>query len=218
VTRPVVVERVTTSHGELVLRRDGEDYEVIANGVFLMDTRDGRSERLLVTAALDRHTQPRHVLVAGLGVGFSLAVAVADPRVEQVTVVEREPSVVRWHASHLAARSGGSLDDARVTLFEGDVARLLRDSRECHDVICLDVDNGPQWTVSPDNAALYDDDGTALLVSRLRPGGILSVWSAAPAPAYLSVLERHLTGVEALGVAVPRGEPDVVMLGRRHPR
>jgi hypothetical protein len=53
-----VVERVTTPRGELVLRRDGEHFEVISNGVFLMDTRDGRSERLLVTAALAAHADP----------------------------------------------------------------------------------------------------------------------------------------------------------------
>src|SRR4051794_17590686 len=45
-----VVERVTTPRGELVLRRAGEHLEVISNGVFLMDTRDGRSERLLARA------------------------------------------------------------------------------------------------------------------------------------------------------------------------
>ena len=45
---PVVLDRVTTPRGELVLRRSGADFEVISNGMFLMDTRDGRSERLLV--------------------------------------------------------------------------------------------------------------------------------------------------------------------------
>ncbi|NDU77964.1 spermidine synthase, partial [Actinomadura sp. DSM 109109] len=37
--------------GELVLRRVDGDYEIISNGVFLMDTRNGESERLLVRAA-----------------------------------------------------------------------------------------------------------------------------------------------------------------------
>ena len=33
-------------------------YEIIANGCFLMDTSDGRSERLLVDAALDALRRP----------------------------------------------------------------------------------------------------------------------------------------------------------------
>src|SRR6266550_786837 len=51
---PQVLERVVTRRGELVLRKSGAEFEIISNGVFLMDTRDGRSERLMVTAALAR--------------------------------------------------------------------------------------------------------------------------------------------------------------------
>ena len=39
----VVVERVVTPRGELVLRRAQAQYEIIHNGVFLMDTRNGAS-------------------------------------------------------------------------------------------------------------------------------------------------------------------------------
>ncbi|MQS06762.1 spermidine synthase, partial [Streptomyces sp. IF17] len=48
---PRVVDRRVGSLGELVLRRHGGVFQVIANGCFLMDTSDGRSERLLVRAA-----------------------------------------------------------------------------------------------------------------------------------------------------------------------
>ncbi|HZD38268.1 MAG TPA: hypothetical protein VE664_06480 [Actinomycetes bacterium] len=49
---PKILERVSGRLGELVLRGDGADFEVISNGVFLMDTRNGASERLLVRVAL----------------------------------------------------------------------------------------------------------------------------------------------------------------------
>ena len=104
---PTVVARVTTERGELVLRRVGDDFEVISNGTFLMDTRDGRSERLLVDAALQRHPAPREVLIGGLGVGFSVVAALADAPVDRVTVVEVEQAVVDWHDTHLADVSGG---------------------------------------------------------------------------------------------------------------
>ena len=57
-----------------MLRRVGDDLEVVSNGIFLMDTRDGGSERALVRAALPRTAAPE-LLVGGLGVGFSLAEA-----------------------------------------------------------------------------------------------------------------------------------------------
>jgi spermidine synthase len=212
-SQPVVVERVTTPRGELVLRRDGEHFEVISNGVFLMDTRNGRSERRLVRAALELHPEPARVLIGGLGVGFSLVEALSDPRVAQIDVVEIEPAVVGWHRTHLAAYSAGALDVApRVRLVVGDITDALRTMTSRYDVICLDVDNGPGWTVTATNAALYGDDGTALVASRLSAGGILSVWSASRVPAYEAVLGRHFSSVQTHDIMVARGEPDVVIV------
>lgn len=46
------LDRREGPYGEVVLRERGEHFEIIANGCFLMDTSDGRSERLLIDAAL----------------------------------------------------------------------------------------------------------------------------------------------------------------------
>src|SRR3954471_20013401 len=81
-----LLERVETARGELVLRRAGEHFEVISNGVFLMDTRDGRSERMLVRAALETVPGARSMLIGGLGVGFSLLEAVSDPQLDRIDV------------------------------------------------------------------------------------------------------------------------------------
>jgi spermidine synthase len=209
---PDVLERLITPRGELVLRRRGEHFEVISNGTFLMDTRNGESERLLVTAALARHHRPATMLIGGLGVGFSVAEALADERVERAVVVEIEPAIVDWHRRHLGAYSAGTLHDPRTTIVIDDLAHHLRATPDRYDLICLDIDNGPQWTVTTDNAALYDDIGTALIASRLAPQGILSVWSAARSPSYESILRRHFADLVVHEVAVPRGRPDVVIV------
>jgi spermidine synthase len=202
-----VVERVTTPRGELVLRRDGEHFEVISNGVFLMDTRDGRSERLLVTAALAAHADPRTLLIGGLGVGFSLAAAVADSRLREITVVEIEPTLVDWYEHKLG---GTAHHDPRVAVAIGDIS----EHTGSYDVICLDVDNGPDWTVTRSNSTLYDDAGTARLASQLNDNGMLAVWSAHEVPSYEELLRRHFNEVQVLTVDVPRGEPDAVYVAR----
>jgi spermidine synthase len=205
----VTVERLDTPRGELVLRRDGDHHEIVSNGMFLMDTRDGRSERELVRAAIRGHGA--RVLVGGLGVGFTLAEALSlDPAA--VTVVEIEPAVVRWNREHLGR--AGLLDDPRVTAVVDDLAAFLgRDGPE-YDAICLDVDNGPEWTVTVDNAALYADPGLSAVDRRLAPGGTLAVWSAARAPAFEARLRERYRTVEVREIPVPRGEPDVVWAAR----
>lgn len=208
----MIVDRVTTERGELVLRRDGDHYEVISNGTFLMDTRNGESERLLVAAAIAACESPRSVLIGGLGVGFSLVEALRDDRVETVTVVEIEPTILGWHRTHLASLTAPALADSRTTVLLADLIGHLQSAATTYDVICLDIDNGPDWTVTTNNASLYDDVGTRLVAARLAPGGVLAVWSAAASTTYVSTLRRHFARVDVHPVPVPRGEPDVVMI------
>jgi spermidine synthase len=202
-----VIDRAVTERGEIVLRRRGDDYEIISNGVFLMDTRNGESERLLVSAALDACAAPDDVLIGGLGVGFSLDEAVRSASPKSISVVEIEPTVITWHRDHFGA---SGLADPRVRVVRADLMDHLTGRADEYDVICLDVDNGPEWTVTDDNRAIYGDHGLSLLRSRLRPGGVLAVWSAAESSAFASRLAAKFGRVTTMRVPVPRGAPAVV--------
>lgn len=206
------LDRRETARGELVLREVDGAYEVISNGVFLMDTRAGGSERLLATAALGGRTAPCRVLVGGLGVGFTLAAALAHPACGPVTVVEVEPAVVEWQERYLGALAGHPLTDPRVDVVCANLIGWLADGRSAYDVVLLDIDNGPHWTVTPDNRRLYDDGGLALVASRLAAGGTVAVWSAAADPEFAARLGARFGGLREHRVPVARGEPDVVYL------
>jgi spermidine synthase len=207
----VVVERVVTPRGELVLRRAQAQHEIIHNGVFLMDTRNGASERLLVRAALDACRQPRvRILIGGLGVGFSLDEALGHRAVTEVTVIEVEEAIIRWHATHFGAHAATALEDPRTRVVNADLTAWLVDGADQFDAICLDVDNGPDWTVAVGNAVLYTEEGLSLLGRRLVPGGVLAVWSAMAAPAFEAALRQHFISVQVHLVEVPRGDPDHV--------
>ncbi|MGH3930364.1 MAG: spermidine synthase [Pseudonocardiaceae bacterium] len=211
-----MVERVVGHCGELALLRRGPHHEIVANGVFLMDTRDGASERLLVTAAADCMPPPGRILIAGLGVGFSLAAALAHPAVHEVHVVEREPAVLRWNLGPLAPVHNDALRDRRTHSYEVDVvAWLIEAASASLDAICLDVDNGPDWLVTPGNGWLYENSGLRTAARVLSPGGVLAIWSAARSPALVARLAGCFAEVVTLEVPVVRGAPDVVVLGRR---
>jgi spermidine synthase len=209
---PQVLARVDGVCGELVLRRAGPHHEIIANGVFLMDTRNGESERLMVRAAADRMPAGGRLLVGGLGVGFSLREALAHPSVGEVVVVEREPVVIEWNTAYLD--NAGPLADPRVRVVCADLLTWLPEAGQ-FAALCLDIDNGPDWTVDEGNAALYSSTGLAMLAEALVPGGVLAVWSAGAAPEFTAALARDLGPVETLEIPVPRGEPDRVFLAAR---
>jgi spermidine synthase len=208
---PQVLARVDGVCGELVLRRAGPYHEIIANGVFLMDTRNGESERLLVRAAADRMPAGGRLLVGGLGVGFSLREALTHPSVGEVVVVEREPAVIEWNTAYLD--NAGPLADPRVRVVRADLLDWLPAAGR-FAALCLDIDNGPDWTVDEGNAALYSPTGLAMLAGALVPGGVLAVWSAGAAPAFTAALAHDFGPVETLEIPVPRGEPDRVFLAR----
>ncbi|MEV0262515.1 spermidine synthase [Streptomyces sp. NPDC050617] len=231
---PVTLERREGPYGEVVLRRrpaggaaskgpgaTGDAvYEIIANGCFLMDTSDGRSERLLVDAALTALPPERPapaLLIGGLGVGFSLARAAAEPRWGRIAVVEREQAVIDWHlAGPLAAVSAGALADPRTEILHTDLVAYVRTAPHAYDALCLDIDNGPEWTVTEENGGLYSPAGLAACRARLNPGGVLAVWSAQPSPAFDEALRNAgFTGVRTEEIAVARGVPDVVHLAVR---
>jgi spermidine synthase len=207
----------------VALRRRGECFEIIANGCFLMDSSDGRSERLMVSAALGMLARPHgaSVLIGGLGMGFSLAAACTDPRPGRIRVVEREQAVIDWHtqgAAPLRRFAGTGHGDPRARILLDDLLRHVRTAGERYDVLCLDIDNGPDWTVTDDNRSVYEPAGLDALERALTDQGVLAVWSAARAPVFAQRLASRFARVQTLEVPLlpgKRGEPDVVILATR---
>ncbi|MGW0755304.1 spermine/spermidine synthase domain-containing protein [Streptomyces sp. NPDC002814] len=216
---PEVLDRREGPYGEVVLRRHGGLLQIIANGCFLMDTSDGRSERRLVDVALDSldaRERPT-VLIGGLGVGFSLAHATENRRWGRITVVEREPAVIDWHREGpLSEVSAKALADPRTEIVESDLISYVNETCDTFDALCLDIDNGPEWTVTEGNEGLYSPAGLASCAQVLRPGGVLAVWSAKPSPEFEGTLwNAGFQQVRTDEVPVARGVPDVVHLGVR---
>ncbi|MFV0133674.1 spermidine synthase [Streptomyces sp. HMX87] len=217
---PEVLDRREGPYGEVVLRRHGGLLQIIANGCFLMDTSDGRSERRLVDAALTAldtaggRPAPR-LLIGGLGVGFSLAHAAANSRWGRITVVERERAVVDWHrAGPLSELTRQALADPRTEVVEADLTEYVNETSATYDALCLDIDNGPGWTVTEGNGVLYAPAGLAACARVLSPGGVLAVWSAQPSPEFEETLRNAgFQRVRTEEIPVARGVPDVVHLG-----
>ncbi|MDP2296771.1 MAG: spermidine synthase [Pseudolabrys sp.] len=169
--------------GELRLMRRGLEFSIKLDGNELMNSRLSGSEQALATlacAAIATHKQP-HLLIGGLGMGFTLRAALeALPRDARIDVAELVPAVVAWARGPMAEIYGDSLSDSRVHVHETDVGALIAGGPSAYDAILLDVDNGPDGLSRPANDRLYDAAGLAAAHAALRPGGVLAVWSSAP--------------------------------------
>ncbi|MGY1839493.1 MULTISPECIES: spermidine synthase [unclassified Modestobacter] len=206
--------RVSGPQGEVVLRRrtaeDGTGHlELIVDGVFAMDDVDTSTERALATEALARcaGTELR-VLVGGLGLGWTAATALADPRVTLVDVAELQPALVGWAGDGLlpALPADALTADPRLRLHTADVAAHLADHPGTYDAVLLDVDNGPAFLVHQRNAGLYEAPGLTRALGALRPGGVLAVWASDPVSELAERLRRlpEAVAVEHLVLPVER--------------
>lgn len=212
-----VIDRYENERGQLQLQKRGDHYEIISNGTFLMATYNGESERSLVSVPIELCEQPRRVLIGGLGVGFSLREALCHEQVERVTVVEIEEKIIEWNRTFLAPFSDHALQNPRANVVLADLLAFIHDSGEIYDCICLDIDNGPDWTVTENNSNLYGDDNLLVLSRLLNDGGVIAFWSASGSPEFVKRMELCFDQVEVLSFDVDRGEPDVVFVGRKRP-
>jgi spermidine synthase len=170
----------------LTLVSHGRDFIIMLGRDELMGTRMQYSEEQLaiLTLAELKAKRPR-ILIGGYGMGFTYRAALAHLREGgSVTVAEIVPEILDWARGPLAELTGETLSDPRGEIVLCDVAALIDDANdgttEKYDAILLDVDNGPDGIVRDANYRIYSKTGLGKARDALRPGGILSVWSAAP--------------------------------------
>ncbi|WP_066560383.1 spermidine synthase [Croceicoccus bisphenolivorans] len=176
----------------LQLFSHGTDYIIALDRNELMSTRMWFSEEQLAELTLDRLERPApHILIGGYGMGFTLRAALARLGDKgRVTVGELVPEIIEWARGPMAEVAKGCLDDPRLTLRMGDVRQVIAEGNGTYDAILLDVDNGPDGLVRPENDAIYANSGLAAAKRALKPGGVLAIWSAAPDPRFTRQLTK----------------------------
>ncbi|MCK6068251.1 MULTISPECIES: spermidine synthase [Microbacterium] len=198
-----------TRMGELTLRRRADPatgeliYEVKLKDEYLMSSLFTRAEEQLATLGLAAaEGSDLHVLVGGLGLGYTAATALHDSRVRKLDVIDALPAVIGWHERELLPMSAQLVRDPRVTLVHDDFFAVVRrppapeDTR--YDVVLLDVDHSPQHTLDPSHADLYTSAGIESLARHLTDRGVFALWSDDPPDAgFLTTLSSVLNDCAA---------------------
>ncbi len=207
--------------GELRLYQRGDEFSIkIQSRGELMNSRVHGSEDALAVQTCERLVGNEHsrMLIGGLGMGFTLAAALRTLGAQaQIVVAELVPAVVTWNKGPLGECAGRPLLDPRVTVREGDVARILKSERQAYDAILLDVDNGPEGLTHKANDWLYSVNGLNAAYTALRPQGVLAVWSAGPDQDFSQRLQKVGFDVDMVRVRAhgSKGAWHVIWFARR---
>ncbi len=127
--------------------------------------------------------------MGGLGLGYTAASVLQDPRVQSLSVIEMFPEVIEWHCKELVPLGRALTADPRCRFLQGDFFAIfgvpLREggagiAGEKFHAILVDIDHSPRWLLSIGHAAFYTQDGLRGLATRLHPGGIFALWSNDP--------------------------------------
>ena len=153
--------QIPNNGGELTFSQRDEEFSIRLSGIRgeLMNSRVYNSEKELsqMGCAHLKSTPDAHVLVGGLGMGYTLAAALKEvTSSSQVTVAELIPEVVEWNQGPLGKCAKNPLQDPRTTVKVGDVKHLLNTRKPTYDAILLDVDNGPEGLTHSDNKELAE--------------------------------------------------------------
>jgi len=202
---------IPNNGGELRLLQRDREFAIRIAGVQgdLMNSRTHGSEDALGTLACEpfRNKSGAKILIGGLGMGFTLATALQSLGADaEVIVAELVPGVIQWNIELVGNCAGNPLADDRVQIKDADVGVLINQATKAYDSILLDVDNGPEGLTHIQNDNLYSLEGLHAAYSALRPSGILAVWSATPAPKFMSRLRKIGFSVDERRVRAHQGK------------
>lgn len=170
-----LIDTATEGDAQLELYAKDAVFMIRANGLELMNGFYHESEVALGQLAAAMAPPAPRILLGGLGLGYTAAaLSAALGPAGTITVAEFSGAVIDWFHRHFRPSVLPEMP-ANLTIRHADVADLLQAAQ--HDLIVLDVDNGPEALVTGRNARLYAVAGLQSLHRSLSTGGKVLLWS-----------------------------------------
>ena len=199
-----------TPIGDLMLRRrrmvqfgNTDIYEVKLGEDFLMTSLFHEAESQLAKLGLGAHAHENlDVVVGGLGLGYTAAEALSDPRVASLEIIEFLEGVIEWHEQERVPLGKILMDDARCKIRHADFFDLMRKAPEKkYDAILLDIDHTPTNVLHQSNTHFYTADGLRELRQHLKPAGVFALWAdGAPENDFTMHLDNVFSSAESFTI------------------
>jgi len=178
-----VVYAEQTDYQRIVVTRGGGGHQLLLNGNLQFNSVDEyRYHEALVHPALFAAQRKQRVLVLGGGDGLAVREILKHAEVEQVTLVELDPGMIRLarESELLRTLNGDALSDPRVQVVERDALvwldRELSEQSPRFDVAIVDFPDPNNFSLGK----LYTTFFYALLQKALHDESIVAVQSTSP--------------------------------------
>ncbi len=180
---------------------------------------DMRLQRMLGHLSVLLGSNPRSVLVVGLGAGVTAGSFVTYPEIERVAICEIEPLIPQVVSGYFTDENYDVVKDPRVEIFYDDARHFLLTSKEQFDVITSD----PIHPGVKGAATLYTRQYFELVKRHLKPGGVVSQW----VPLYETSVETVKSELATFFTVFPDGlvwindrdyGGDLVLFGQADPK
>tara|TARA_B100001093_G_C26543141_1_gene891196 strand:+ start:108 stop:824 length:717 start_codon:yes stop_codon:yes gene_type:complete len=178
--------------GDLSLRRRHElrlntdVYEIKLGDDFLMTSLFHKSEDALADLGLQKLKSDKlNVVIGGLGLGYTAATALKNPKIHDLIVIEILPAVIKWHRADIIPMNNHIKLDKRCRFVEGDFFSLVQSkdgfdpdnaNRRFHAIL-VDIDHSPNQWLASTNSFFYRKKGLSAITQHLLPGGVFGLWS-----------------------------------------
>ena len=136
------------------------------------DPADMRLQRMLGHLTTLIPESPKNLLVIGFGSGVTAGAVSLEPRLERETVIEIEPLVPQFVASHFSNYNFDVSNNEKVTIKIDDGRHFLMTTDQKFDGITSD----PLDPWFKGSAALYSREFFEAARAHLNPGGVVTQW------------------------------------------
>ncbi len=134
------------------------------------------SERALANHVLESLPDKSHVLVGGLGFGYTVDELLQNDANIMVDVIEQSDAVINWVSSGILPNTY-LIDSPRVNVKCSDFFEMMRGEVSVfYDGIMVDIDSYPWW-IDEQHADFYTVTGLMSLCRHLKAGGIFGLWT-----------------------------------------
>jgi spermidine synthase len=174
-----VIFAKSTPYQRIVLTHSGQDLRLYLNGNLQFSSRDEyRYHEALVHPVLARLPGARRVLVLGGGDGMAVREILRYPQIENVTLVDLDPSMTRLFSTQeiLTRLNDSSLLMPKVRVINADAFRWLKQNHDAFDFIVADFPDPSTFSIGK----LYTTAFFNCVRGALAPGGAFVVQCTSP--------------------------------------